>query len=131
MDTGEILRKYKTIAVVGLSPNRMRPSYGVSDYMKRSGYRIIPVNPGHAEILGEKSYRTLDDVPEPVEIVNVFRRSEHIPEIADAAIRKGAKVLWLQEGIHNEQAAEKARSAGMEVIMDTCILKEHRRTARG
>ena len=130
MDTGEILRKYKTIAVVGLSPNRMRPSYCVSDYMKRSGYRIIPVNPGHAEILGEKTYRTLDDVPEPIEIVNVFRRSEHIPEIADAAIRKGAKVLWLQEGIYNEDAAEKARAAGLEVVMDTCILKEHRRTSR-
>jgi predicted CoA-binding protein len=130
MDTSEILRKYKTIAVVGLSPNRMRPSYGVSDYMKRSGYRIIPVNPGHPEILGEKSYRTLDDVPEPIEIVNVFRRSEYVPEIADAAIRKGAKVLWLQEGIHHEEAAEKARAAGLEVVMDTCILKEHRRTSR-
>ena len=130
MDTAEILRKYKTIAVVGLSPNQMRPSYGVSEYMKRSGYKIIPVNPGHAEILGEKSYRTLDDVPEPVEIVNVFRRSEYIPEVAEAAIRKGAKVLWLQEGIYNEEAAEKARAAGLEVIMDTCILKEHRRTSR-
>jgi uncharacterized protein len=130
MDTGEILRKYNSIAVVGLSPNQMRPSYGVSSYMKRSGYRIIPVNPGHAEILGEKSYRTLDDVPEPIEIVNVFRRSEHILPIADAAIRKGAKVLWLQEGIYNEEAAEKARAAGMEVVMDTCILKEHRRTSR-
>jgi predicted CoA-binding protein len=131
MDTGEILRKYKTIAVVGLSPNRMRPSYGVSDYMKRSGYRIIPVNPGHSEILGEKSYRTLDDVPDAVEIVNVFRRSEYVPEVADAAIRKGAKVLWLQEGISDEAAAEKARAAGLEVVMDTCILKEHRRTSRG
>lgn len=131
METGEILRTYKTIAVVGLSPNRMRASYGVSDYMKRSGYRIIPVNPGHAEILGEKSYRTLDDVPEPIDIVNVFRRSEYIPEIADAAIRKGAKVLWLQEGIYNEAAAEKARAAGIEVVMDTCILKEHRRTRNG
>jgi predicted CoA-binding protein len=108
----------------------MRPSYGVSDYMKRSGYKIIPVNPGHPEILGEKSYRTLDDVPEPVEIVNVFRRSEFTPEIADAAVRKGAKVLWLQEGIYNEEAAEKARAAGLEVVMDTCILKEHRRTSR-
>src|SRR5687767_12907026 len=129
-DKSEILRKYKTIAVVGLSPNQMRPSYGVSSYMKRSGYRIIPVNPGHAEILGEKSYRTLDDVPDAIEIVNVFRRSEHIPEVADAAIRKGAKVLWLQEGISNEESAQKARAAGLEVVMDTCILKEHRRTSR-
>jgi predicted CoA-binding protein len=126
-NTGEILRKYKTIAVVGISPNKMRPSFGVSDYMKRSGYRIIPVNPGHAEILGEKSYRTLDEIQEPVEIVNVFRRSEHIPEIAEAAIRKGAKVLWLQEGIWHEEAAQKARDAGLEVVMDTCILKEHRK----
>jgi uncharacterized protein len=121
-NTSEILRKYRTIAVVGLSPNRMRPSHGVSDYMKRSGYRIIPVNPGHSEILGEKCYRTLDDVPDAVEIVDVFRRSEYVPEIADAAIRKGAKVLWLQEGIVHEQAA-----AGLEVVMDTCILKEHRK----
>ena len=126
-DTSEILQKYKTIAVVGLSPNPARPSFGVSNYMKRSGYRIIPVNPGHAEILGEKCYRTLDDVPEPVEIVNVFRRSEYVADIADAAIRKGAKVLWCQEGIWDEQAAEKARAAGLEVIMNTCILKEHRK----
>jgi uncharacterized protein len=127
--TSEILQKYKVIAVVGLSPNRMRPSYGVSEYMKRSGYRIIPVNPGHDEILGEKSYRTLDDVPEPVEIVNVFRRSEFVPEVAEAAIRKGAKVLWLQEGIAHEEAAAKARAAGLEVVMNTCILKEHRKLA--
>ena len=125
--TSEILKKYRTIAVVGLSPNRARPSYGVSEYMKRSGYRIIPVNPGHAEILGEKSYRTLDDVPEPIDIVNVFRRSEYVPEIADTAIRKGAKVLWLQEGVWHDEAAQKARAAGLEVVMDTCILKEHRK----
>ena len=130
MDTSEILRKYKTIAVIGLSPNQVRPSFGVSSYMKRSGYRIIPVNPGHAEILGEKSYRTLDEIPEAIEIVNVFRRSDHVPDIADAAIRKGAKVLWLQEGIYHEEAAKKAREAGLEVVMDTCILKEHRRTSR-
>jgi predicted CoA-binding protein len=126
-NTSEILRKYRVVAVVGLSPNPMRPSYGVSDYMKRSGYRIIPVNPGHAEILGEKSYPTLDDVPEPVEIVNVFRRSEYVPEIAEAAIRKQAKVLWLQEGVINSDAAQRAETAGLEVVMDTCILKEHRK----
>lgn len=126
-DTAEILRKYRTIAVVGLSNNPMRPSYGVSEYMKRQGYRIIPVNPGHAQILGEKSYRTLEDIPEPVEIVNVFRRSELIPPVADSAIAIGAKVLWLQEGIHNEEAAEKVRAAGLEVIMNTCILKAHSR----
>jgi len=126
-NTSEILRKYRTIAVVGLSPNRMRPSYGVSEYMKRSGYRIIPVNPGHAEILGEKCYRSLDDVPDAIEIVDVFRRSEYVPDIAEAAIRKGAKVLWLQEGVVHEEAAKKARDAGLQVVMDTCILKEHRK----
>jgi predicted CoA-binding protein len=129
-NTSDILTRYRTIAVVGLSPNRARPSHGVSEYMKRSGYRIIPVNPGHAEILGEKCYRTLDDVTEPVEIVNVFRRSEYVPDIAEMAIRKGAKVLWLQEGIAHEQAAEKARAAGLEVVMNTCILKEHMRMRR-
>jgi uncharacterized protein len=125
--TAEILRNYKTIAVVGLSNNPMRPSYGVSEYMQRQGYRIIPVNPGHAEILGEKSYRNLEEIPEPVDIVNVFRRSEMIPPVADSAIAIGAKVLWLQEGIENEEAAEKARAAGLEVVMNTCILKAHSR----
>ena len=126
-DTTEILRKYKTIAVVGISPNPMRPSNGVSEYMKRVGYRIIPVNPGHAQVLGEKCYRTLDDIEEPIEIVNIFRRSEHVPDVVDAAIRKGAKVVWMQEGIWHEEAAERARKAGLEVVMDSCILKEHRR----
>jgi predicted CoA-binding protein len=126
-DTSEILNKYKTIAVVGLSPNKLRPSHGVSDYMKQQGYRIIPVNPGHAEILGEKSYRSLEDIPEPVDIVNIFRRSEHVPPVVDSAIKIGAKVVWMQEGIHHEGSAEKARAAGLEVVMDRCILKEHRR----
>jgi uncharacterized protein len=126
-DTAEILRKYHTIAVVGLSNNPLRPSHGVSEYMQRQGYRIIPVNPGHSQILGEKSYRTLEEIPEQVEIVNVFRRSELIPPVADSAIAIGAKVLWLQEGIQNEEAAEKAREAGLDVVMNTCILKAHRR----
>jgi predicted CoA-binding protein len=95
--------------------------------MQRQGYRIIPVNPGHSQILGEKSYRTLEEIPEQVEIVNVFRRSELIPPVADSAIAIGAKVLWLQEGIQNEEAAEKAREAGLDVVMNTCILKAHRR----
>src|SRR5215210_3034554 len=119
----ELLRKYKTIAVVGLSPNRLRPSHGVSQYMKSQGYRIVPVNPGHAEILGEKAYRTLEDIPEPVDIVNIFRRSEMIPPVVDSAIAIGAKVVWMQEGIEHEAAAEKARAAGLEVVMNTCILK--------
>jgi uncharacterized protein len=126
-DTSEILRKYQTIAVVGLSNNPMRPSHGVSEYMKNQGYKIIPVNPGHAEILGEKSYRTLEDIPEPVDIVNIFRRSEMIPPIVDSALAIGAKVIWMQEGIEHEAAAEKARAAGVDVVMNTCILKAHRR----
>ena len=126
-DTSEILSKYRTIAVVGLSNNPVRASHGVSEYMKSHGYRIIPVNPGHAQILGEKSYRTLEEIPEPVEIVNVFRRSEMIPPVVDSAIAIGAKVVWMQEGIENEDAAAKARAAGLEVVMDTCILKAHRR----
>lgn len=126
-DTSEILRKYKTIAVVGLSNNPMRPSHGVSEYMQHQGYRIIPVNPGQSEILGEKAYRTLEEIPDPVEIVNIFRRSDMIPPVVDSAIAIGARVIWMQEGIEHEGAADKARSAGLEVVMNTCILKEHRR----
>ena len=124
-NTSEILRKYKTIAVVGLSNNPSRASYSVSEYMQRQGYRIIPVNPGHAELLGEKSYRTLEEIPEPVEIVNIFRRSEMILPIVDSAIAIGAKVVWMQEGIENPEAAAKAEAAGLEVVMNTCILKAH------
>ncbi len=121
----EILRECHTIAVVGLSPKRSRPSYGVSEYMKDAGYRIIPVNPGHAEILGETCYANLDDVPEPFEIVNIFRQSEYVPEIVEAAIRKGAKAVWMQEGVMHEAAAARARAAGIAVVMNRCILKEH------
>ena len=95
--------------------------------MKRSGYRIIPVNPNETEVLGEKAYARLEDVPEEIDIVNVFRRSEFVLEIAESAIRIGAKALWLQEGVVNDRAAERARSAGIFVVMDRCILKEHRR----
>src|SRR5262245_55525930 len=102
-NTSEILRKARTIAVVGLSPNRARPSYGVSQYMKQAGYRIIPVNPGHAEILVEKSYPRLEDIREPIDIVNVFRRAEYVPDIVDTAIRIRAKAVWLQEGIVHEE----------------------------
>jgi uncharacterized protein len=123
----ELLKKYKTIAVVGLSPNRIRPSNGVSQYMKTQGYRVIPVNPGHAEILGEKCYRRLEDIPEPVEIVNVFRRSEEVGPVIDSAIAIGAKAVWLQEGIYNEAAAARAAEAGLEVVQNLCILKEHRK----
>jgi hypothetical protein len=129
-DTATILKTYKTIAVVGLSPNPMRPSHGVSEYMKHQGYRIIPVNPGHPEILGERSYRSLEEIPESVEIVNIFRRSDQVAPVVDSAIAIGAKVIWMQEGIEDETAAGKARSAGLEVVMDRCILKEHRRASR-
>jgi uncharacterized protein len=122
-----LLRNAKTIAVVGLSPRRSRPSYGVSEYMQSQGYRILPVNPNETEILGEKCWATLDEIPERVDIVDVFRRSECVPEIVDAAIRIGARGVWMQEGVVHEEAAEKARAAGLEVIMDRCILKEHRK----
>ena len=129
--SAELLRDSKTIAVVGLSNKRMRPSYGVSEYMQSQGYRIIPVNPNcGAEVLGEKAYCRLEDIPEPVDIVNVFRRSEFVPDIVDSAIRIGAKVVWMQEGVSHEEAARKAREAGLEVVQDRCILKEHRRLRR-
>ena len=123
----EILGSARTIAVVGLSARRFRPSYGVAVYMQRAGYRIIPVNPNIAEVLGEKSYASLDAVPEPVDIVDIFRRPEHVPEIVEAAIRKGAKTIWMQEGVVHEDAARRAESAGLTVVMDRCILKDHRR----
>ena len=127
MSIEDILRSYRTIAVVGLSGKRFRPSYGVSEYMRSAGYRIIPVNPREREVLGEKAYASLDDVPGEVEIVNIFRRSEFVPEVVEAAIRKGARVVWMQEGVAHEAAAERARAAGLDVVMDRCILKEHRR----
>lgn len=126
----QILRNSKTIAVVGLSSKRMRPSYGVSEYMQRVGYRIIPVNPVETEVLGEKAYANLDEVPVPVDIVDVFRRSEFVGDIVDAAIRIKAKCIWMQEGLEHHDGAAKAREAGLEVIMDRCILKEHRKYLR-
>jgi predicted CoA-binding protein len=123
----DILTKYKTIAVVGLSSNPARPSYGVTEYMQSSGYQIIPVNPNETDVLGEPSYSSLDEVPQKLEIVDIFRRAEEVPPVVDAAIRAGAKVIWMQQGIANEPAAEKARAAGLTVIMDACILVEHKR----
>jgi uncharacterized protein len=125
----EILRASRTIAVVGLSNKRFRPSHGVAEYMKRAGYRIIPVNPGHREILGEPCYPNLDSIPEPVDIVDIFRRSEYVPEIVEAAIRIGAKAIWMQEGVYHEEAARRAEAAGLVVMMDRCILKDHRRAS--
>jgi predicted CoA-binding protein len=125
----EILRKYDTIAVVGLSSDEARESHGVSAYMQAAGYVIVPVNPSEAEVLGEKAYPTVASIPAAVEIVNVFRRSEAVPSVVDDAIAAGAKVIWMQEGIVNEEAAAKARAAGLEVVMDRCIRTEHRRMA--
>jgi predicted CoA-binding protein len=125
-----ILQSARTIAVVGLSGKRYRPSYGVAEYLQRSGYRIIPVNPEETEVLGEKSYPDLDSVPGPVDVVDIFRRSEFVPEIVEAAIRKGAKAVWMQEGVVHEEAANRARQAGLAVVMDRCILKDHRRFAQ-
>jgi predicted CoA-binding protein len=122
-----LLRSAKTIAVVGLSSRRSRPSYGVSEYLQSRGYRVIPVNPNETEVLGEKAYATLDEIPDHVDIVDIFRRSEFVPEIVDAAIRIGAQGVWMQEGVVNEDAAARARAAGLEVVMDHCILKEHRK----
>jgi predicted CoA-binding protein len=125
----EILNNCKTIAVVGLSSNPMRPSHEVSEYMQRAGYRIIPVNPNEREVLGEKSYARLEDVPERIDIVNVFRHAEEVPPVVESAIRIGAPVVWMQLGIENKEAAEMARAAGLTVIEDACILVEHRRRA--
>jgi predicted CoA-binding protein len=123
----EILTKYKTIAVVGLSSDPMRPSYGVTEYMQAAGYHIVPVNPNEREVLGEKSYPRLEDIGQEIEIVDIFRRPEEVPPVVDSAIKVGAKVIWMQLGIANEPAAEKAQAAGIAVIMDACILVEHKK----
>lgn len=124
----ELLSTAKTIAVVGLSSKRYRASYGVAEYLQESGYRIIPVNPNVSEVLGEKCYARIEDVPEKIDIVDIFRRSEFVPEIVDAAIRAGARAIWMQEDVENEAAAERARKAGLFVVMNRCIAKElHKR----
>jgi predicted CoA-binding protein len=123
---GELLRRAKTIAVVGLSNDPMRPSYGVTAYMQSQGYRIIPVNPQIETCLGEKAYGSLLDVPEKIDIVNIFRRREFVEELVDQAIQLKVPAVWMQEEVIHEGAAEKARKAGVFVVMDRCILKEHR-----
>ena len=122
----EMLKCAKTIAVVGLSSSPLRPSHGVSAYMQTQGYRIIPVNPQIKEALGEAAYPSLLDVPEKIDIVNIFRRPEFVGEIVDQAIQLKVPAIWMQEEVINEAAAEKARQQGIFVIMDRCILKEHR-----
>src|SRR5579863_4377317 len=122
----ELLKRAKTIAVVGLSDDPMRVSHGVSAYMQSEGYRIIPVNPQIKKSLGEKSYRSLLDVPEKIDIVNIFRRAEFVEGVVDQAIQLKVPAIWMQEDVIHEKAAEKARKAGILVVMDRCILKEHR-----
>lgn len=126
----EILANTKTIAVVGLSSDPMRPSFGVAQYIQSQSYRIIPVNPNEATVLGERSYASLAEIPDKVDLVDVFRRPEFVPQIVEEAIRLKIPAIWLQEGVIHEAAAEKARAAGLAVVMDRCILKEHRRLAR-
>ncbi|HEY4052419.1 MAG TPA: CoA-binding protein [Terriglobales bacterium] len=122
----DLLTRAKTIAVVGLSDSPLRPSYGVSAYMQAQGYNIIPVNPAISEALGEKSYASLLDVPKKVDIVNIFRRPEFVDEIVQQAIQLKVPAVWMQEGVVNEAAAAKARESGIFVVMDLCILNEHR-----
>ncbi|HKW19532.1 MAG TPA: CoA-binding protein [Terriglobales bacterium] len=122
----DLLERSKTIAVVGLSDSPLRPSFGVSAYMQAQGYRIVPVNPKIREALGEKSYPSLLEISERIDIVNIFRRPEFVTEVVDQAIQMKAPAVWMQEGVINQQAAEKARQAGILVVMDRCILKEHK-----
>lgn len=127
---GELLKTARVIAVVGLSSDRMRPSYGVAEYMQRAGYKIIPVNPNEREVLDERAVQRLEDIREKVDIVDVFRRPEFVFEVAESAIAIGAKTLWMQESVVHEGAAERAREAGLFVVMDRCILKEHAKRFR-
>jgi predicted CoA-binding protein len=126
----DLLRDSKTIAVVGLSGKKFRPSYGVAEYMQKAGYRIIPVNPNETEVLGEKSYARIEDIPEHIDIVDIFRRPEFVGPLVDSAIQVGANTIWMQEGVVHEDGAQKAREAGLAVVMDRCILKEHMRLLR-
>lgn len=122
----DLLQRAKTIAVVGLSDSPMRPSHGVSAYMQAHGYKIVPVNPAIVEALGEKSYPSLREIPEKIDIVNIFRRPEFVEEIVDQAIQLKVPAVWMQEEVVNQKAAEKAEKAGIFVVMDACILKAHR-----
>jgi uncharacterized protein len=122
----DLLRCSKTIAVVGLSSNPSRPSHEVASYLQRAGYKIVPVNPNESEVLGEKAYARLEDIPWPIDIVDVFRRSEDVPPVADSAIAIHAKALWLQQGIKHSASAAKAHNAGLLVVEDACLFVEHK-----
>jgi predicted CoA-binding protein len=128
----ELLTSSRVIAVVGLSSKRFRPSYSVTLYMQSVGYRILPVNPNETSVLNERVFATLDEIPRDirVDIVDIFRRSEEVPEVVEAAIRTGARAVWMQEGVVHEAAAARARAAGLIVVMDRCILKDHQRFLR-
>lgn len=120
-----ILNECRTIAVVGLSSNPARPSFGVARYLQQNGYRVIPVNPKETEVLGEKAYANLADVPERVDLVDIFRRSEEAGHHVDEAIRLGAKAVWMQDGVIDDAAAKRAQEAGLMIVMDDCILRQH------
>lgn len=126
----DILIKVKTIAIVGLSPKEERDSNKVARYLQQEGYKIIPVNPNYDEILGLESYPNLSDVPEEIDVVDIFRKPSVVLEIVESAIKKGAKVIWMQEGIVNNEAAEKAKNAGLKVVMNKCMMKEHIKMVR-
>jgi predicted CoA-binding protein len=125
----EVLRSSKTVAVIGISPKEDRPSYGVASYLKSKGYRIIPVRPDGDKILGEKVYHSLTEIPREIEIdvVDIFRKSEDVPPVVDEAIHRRAKVVWMQEGVINQEARAKAEKAGLKVVMDRCMKKDHQR----
>jgi predicted CoA-binding protein len=128
-DIKKILSNFKSVAVVGISPKEDRPSYVVASYLKSKGYRIIPVRPDGEEILGEKVYRSLTEIPKEigVEVVDIFRRSEDVPPLVEEAIQRGAKVVWMQEGVIHKEAGEKAEKAGLKVVVDRCMKKDHQR----
>jgi len=123
----KILNQYRIVAIIGVSPNPERPSYRVASYLMEHGYKVIPVNPNAQEILGKTSYPDLSSIPEKIEVVDIFRKPEEVVPIVEEAIKIGVKVVWMQEGVINEEAAVKARDAGLLVVMDKCMLKEHQR----
>ncbi|MCS7025243.1 MAG: CoA-binding protein [Bryobacteraceae bacterium] len=131
MTIADVLKATKTIAVVGLSNRKFRASHGVARYLQQQGYRIIPVNPNESTVLGEKCYASLVEIPEPIDLVNIFRRPEFVPPLVEEAIQIGARAIWMQEGVIHEEAAARARQAGLFVVMDKCILKEHQALVYG
>lgn len=126
----DILKDSRNIAVVGISPNPLRPSHEIAQYLLAAGYHIAGVNPGQTQVLSRPCYPRVEDIPEAIDVVDIFRKSEDVPPVVESAIRKGAKVIWMQQGIEHREAAQKALAAGMIVVMDACILVEHKRRLR-